>query len=71
MKDATRDVCKEKLKNFSEDEAVDIDVSFDGTWQKRGYSSLNVVVTMISRGSVKCIDNRILLKQCSMPYMAK
>ena len=36
MKEATRDVRKNKLKeNFSEDQVVDIDASFDGTWQKR------------------------------------
>ena len=29
-------------------------VSGDGAWQKRGYSSLNGVVTLISDG--KCID---------------
>ena len=67
MKEATRDVRKNKLKeNFSEDQVVDIDASFDGTWQKRGYSSLNGVVTVISQDSGKCIDYRIMSKKCSV-----
>ena len=58
MKDAMREVRKEKLKeNLSEDQVVDIDASFDGTW-------LNGVVTVISRDSGKCIDFRILSKKC-------
>ena len=56
MKDATREVRKEKLKeNFSEEQVVDMDASFDGTWQ-------NGVVTVISRDSGMCIDLRILSK---------
>ena len=67
MKEATRDVRKNKLKeNFSEDQVVDIDASFDGTWQKRGYLSLNGVVTVISKDSGKCIDCRIMSKKCSV-----
>ena len=67
MKEATRDVRKNKLKEtFSEDQVVDIDASFDGTWQKRDYSSLNGVVTVISKDSGKCIDYRIMSKKCSV-----
>ena len=38
------------------------DVSVDGTWQKRGYSSLNGVVTAISHG--KCLDRHVMSKYC-------
>ena len=38
-------------------------LSGDGAWQKRGYSSLNGVATLISDG--KCIDTEVLSKkQC-------
>ncbi len=36
--------------------------SLDGSWQKRGHSSLNGVVTAISNG--KCIDSRVYSKHC-------
>ena len=37
-------------------------VSGDEAWQKRGYSSLNGVVTLIANG--KCIDNEVMSKKC-------
>ena len=37
-------------------------VSGDGAWQKRGYSSLNGVMTLISGG--KCVDVEVLSKKC-------
>ena len=39
-----------------------ITASFDGTWQRSGYSSLNGVVTCISRGKV--FDYEVLCKVC-------
>ena len=36
--------------------------SFDGSWQKRGHSSLNGLVTAISNG--KCIDVKVYSKKC-------
>jgi len=39
-----------------------ISVSGDGAWQKRGYSSLNGVMTLISGG--KCVDVEVLSKKC-------
>jgi hypothetical protein len=39
-------------------------VSFDGTWQKRGYASINGVVTAISAENGKCIDTHVLSKNC-------
>ncbi|GFX06668.1 uncharacterized protein TNCV_382641 [Trichonephila clavipes] len=51
---ATKDVCDATMKDAIE-EAVqknqnirDIPVAVDGTWQKRGYSSMNGVVTITS-----------------------
>jgi hypothetical protein len=43
----------------------DIAVSCDGAWQKRGYSSLNGFVTVISVDSGKCLDFRVKTKKCT------
>ena len=39
-----------------------VTASFDGTWQRRGYSSLNGVVTCVSNGKV--VDYEVLSKVC-------
>lgn len=39
-----------------------VSVSGDGAWQKRGFSSLNGVMTLISSG--KCVDVEVLSKKC-------
>ena len=39
-------------------------VSIDGTWQKRGYSSHNGVVTIISLDTKKCLDVEVLSDKC-------
>ena len=46
------------------DSVTDCQVSVDGTWQKRGHSSLNGVVTIISKESGKCLDHIVLSKTC-------
>ena len=45
-------------------EGTDIGVSFDGTWQKRGYSSLNGVATAISVTNGKVVDCEVLSRHC-------
>ena len=61
MKEASREV-----HNLSQQtsEVKDCQVSVDGTWQKRGYSSLNGVVTVISSKVGKCLDVATLSKYC-------
>ena len=49
----------------SEDGIYDVAVSCDGTWQKRGYASLNGVVTLISVDTGKVLDHSMLTKKCS------
>ncbi|GFX36502.1 uncharacterized protein TNCV_1043141 [Trichonephila clavipes] len=47
-------------------------VAVDGTWQKRGYTSLNGVVTVTSIDTGKVIDVDILSKYCAcknLPFM--
>ena len=55
-----------KLRNPSNEDAfmADCDVSLDGTWQKRGFASLNELVTVIERDYDKCIDFEIKSKIC-------
>lgn len=39
-------------------------ISCDGTWQRRGYSSLNGCVTALSIDTGKCLDVEVLSKVC-------
>ena len=46
------------------DEVVNTTISNDGTWQKRGFSSRNGVITIIANSTGKCIDYRVKSKTC-------
>ena len=46
----------------SSDVVTDCQVSVDGAWQKRGHSSLNGVVTVMSKENRKCLDHIVLSK---------
>lgn len=48
-------------------ESRDITIALDGTWQKRGYSSLNGVVSAISVSTGKVVDIQVLSKHCRCP----
>ena len=50
--------------NTFDNSITNCQVSVDGTWQKRGYSSMNGVVTFISRENGKCLDTAVLSKYC-------
>ena len=62
MTKAGKRVYSNLFENTNSNFSQNAKVSGDGTWQKRGYSSLNGVVTLISK--VKCIDFEVLLKKC-------
>ena len=69
MEKATHEICdseSQKLDGTASttdiDRVLDTKVSGDGTWQKRGQSSLNGVVTLIGNG--KCINYEVLSKKC-------
>ena len=47
----------------------DVSAPFDGTWQRRGYASLNGVLTAISIENGKCLDYECLTKNCKMCEM--
>ena len=62
MTNAACEVHKDSNDNnqTSISDIVNTKVSGDGAWQKRGYSSLNGVVTLI--GNHKCIDKGVMSK---------
>ena len=57
---ANNEFCKKK-KN----EVEDVVVSCDGTWQRRGFSSLNAVVTVLASDTGKWVDYWVKSKQCA------
>ena len=48
----------------SNDDIVNCGVSCDGTWQRRGHSSINGCVTVLSMDTGKCLDVEVLSKVC-------
>lgn len=66
---ATKQICIESMREAAEEtisicENRDITAIFDGSWQKRGHSSLNGIVSAISGETGKVIDVRVLTKYC-------
>ena len=59
-----QDACEELRADFSSDAIKDVKVSSDGTWQRRGYSSLNGVVTVISIKNYKVLDIEPMSRTC-------
>ena len=54
-----------KNNNKSEENNVtDTGISVDGTWQRRGYSSFNGVVTALSMDNGKVFDTEPLTRLC-------
>ena len=49
-------------EEFCEDVVANAAISADGTWQRRGYSSLNGAVTIIGINNGKCLDFEVLSK---------
>ena len=43
---------------------VDTEVSVDGSWQRRGFSSLNGVFTVISMEVGKILDSKPMSRSC-------
>lgn len=70
MNDAAKEICSDA----PDSEVVNTSVSCDGSWQRRGFASLNGVVTAISIDNGKILDveamNRIC-KSCSLKSKLK
>ena len=70
-----RYVAKESMENAAKElrlwtDITNVAVSCDGSWQKRGFASLNGPVTVISLETGKCMDYHVLTKQvCPMFVM--
>ena len=65
MKQAADELREVVLRDEFTDEAVaDVDISADGLCQKRGISSLNGFVTIISLLMGKCLDFAAICKPC-------
>ena len=62
MNDAVNDI--KRLTSSNDDRLYDASVSCDGSWQKRGYSSLNGVVTAITMDTGKIIDCEAMSRIC-------
>ena len=65
MEDSAKEV-RVKLADESESEVsvYDTAVSCDGSWQRRGYASINSLVTAINIDTGKCLAFEILVKNC-------
>ena len=48
---------------------IDIGVSLDGSWQRRGFSSMNGVVTAISIDTGKIIDIESMSRYCRQCFV--
>ena len=64
MKDAAKEI--RYKENVPEDGVVDAGVSCDGSWQRRGFSSLNGVVTAISIDTGKILDTKPSSRTCKV-----
>ena len=58
MRNAAKEI-QDEIKDIT-----DVSVSVDGSWQKRGFSSLNGVVTAIAIKTGKVLDTEILNRNC-------
>lgn len=70
---AAEKVSKSSMEQAAQEAVVEnegeanISVALDGTWQKRGFSSLNGVVSATSVDTGKVIDISVLSKYCRCP----
>jgi hypothetical protein len=55
-------ISKENREQANDDTVVDIAVSFDGTWAKRGFTSLIGVVFVIVLDTGEVLDYHVLSK---------
>ena len=63
MIDSSDDLLSEG-KDLNDATVIETAVSCDGSWQKRAYSSLNGVVTVISVDNAKILDIEAMTRTC-------
>ena len=72
MEAAANDIREELLEECTAESIADVEVSVDGTWQRRGFSSLSGAVTVISLLSGKCLAFKAFTwKTCQVWEMRK
>ena len=59
-----RNIVLDENPDLDKDDTLDVAVSFDGTWAKRGFTSLTGVVFAISVDSGEVLDYTVLSKAC-------
>ena len=64
MRSAVEEIKEVENMEENDDEVHNTIISTDGTWQKRGFSSRNGVVSIISSSTGKCLDYRVKTKTC-------
>ena len=62
--DVARKNMKDAAEEYHENTVCDTAVSCDGTWQRRGFASLNGVVTAVIIDTGKCLSYECLVKTC-------
>ena len=62
MSDAIQEI-REK-SSIPQDKTMDMSISQDGSWQRRGYSSLNGCITAIAMDNGKVVDMEPMSKYC-------
>ena len=66
-----REKVLEENQEIDKGQPVDFPVSFDGTWAKRSFTSLNGVVFVISVDTGEVLDYHLLSKSCQMCALIK
>ena len=69
--DTMFDAVSELRKHANNDEICDIGVSCDGTWQRRGFSSLNGVFSALSMDTGKVLDVEPMSRFCKGCFLKK
>ena len=59
----------EEIRGASDDEITDVSISCDGTWQKRGFTSLNGAVIIMSTDTGKVLDVEVMSRYCNTCVM--
>ena len=71
MSDAANELREKSFDPNADNGILDIGVSCDGSWQRRGFSSLNGVVTVISIDSGKVLDIEAMNRSCKACCLKK
>ena len=75
IRDAAKVVANNSMNNAANElmqrsgDLVNVGVTVDGTWQRRGYSSMNGVVVAMSVNNGKVLDVEILNRYCKLCSM--